>query len=475
MATQATLTTQALREALATAGWPLSLADDARRPNVLSTPREFVEALCTSAHVDTLFVLPGGVSLLEQEEALPRELREAVQQQPTVRKMLDSLPDEMLCRLRGRVYLCGGGEEEELKEGSDGERLVSLLDKRDALRQRCAEAGGGGGGGGGGGDDSGEEDGCGEEGGGGGSGSGGGGGGSGSEPRAYLGEVRWGQKYRHPVGGSWVKTLCAVDVKDYVGAGRSDALPYYDRYDEGVFVGGRFSGSPLHVDQIGWSNVGKNFSGRKLLAVWPHGEATADLFRQHCYRLFTPPLQPAEEAALAAACKVALLTPGDVVLFSGANAHMALSVSASLSLTAYESFVNFHPRSVAAFLESGTERQYRECRARARMVEEVKEEVVEAILDLKADLDNGRVSDPLLLAHAPPALQALQRDAFIAGRLKEAARLADAAGEHGGENDGGAPEQQQGRPRKAARLQDASPLGQSAQPADPRGERGDRE
>ena len=49
-----------------------------------------------------------------------------------------------------------------------------------------------------------------------------------------------------------------------------------------------------------------------------------------------------------------MLGPGDAVLFSGGNAHMALSVSAGLSITAYESFVNLHPRNLSAFLDSGT-------------------------------------------------------------------------------------------------------------------------
>ena len=30
---------------------------------------------------------------------------------------------------------------------------------------------------------------------------------------------------------------------------------YWDRYDEGLFVGGTLVGSPMHVDQIIWSNV----------------------------------------------------------------------------------------------------------------------------------------------------------------------------------------------------------------------------
>ena len=53
--------------------------------------------------------------------------------------------------------------------------------------------------------------------------------------------------------------------------------------------------------------------------------------------------------------QVALLGPGDVVVFSGGNAHMALSISSNLSLTAYESFVNLNPTNLRAFLDSGTQ------------------------------------------------------------------------------------------------------------------------
>ena len=42
--------------------------------------------------------------------------------------------------------------------------------------------------------------------------------------------------------------------------------------------------------------------------------------------LFTPPISDREAACLAAAHKVALLQPGDLFVFSGGNAHLALSV-----------------------------------------------------------------------------------------------------------------------------------------------------
>ena len=50
----------------------------------------------------------------------------------------------------------------------------------------------------------------------------------------------------------------------------------------------------MHVDQIMWSNVGKNWLGHKLLAVWPYGEASRATFDEHNYANFVPPLADAE-------------------------------------------------------------------------------------------------------------------------------------------------------------------------------------
>ena len=73
----------------------------------------------------------------------------------------------------------------------------------------------------------------------------------------YLAELRYHTKYRHATRGDWVKTLLTSDLKDFIGPQQSDSTLYWDRFDEGVFVGGANSGSPLHVDQVQWSNIGK--------------------------------------------------------------------------------------------------------------------------------------------------------------------------------------------------------------------------
>ena len=323
-----------MRAALAVAGWPASLADDlSKRPKVLPNAKALADAVLFSSHVDEIFVLRNGVQLLGHDDALPATFTRALQGASSVRDFLGAIDEETLSSWRGRVYCYASGtlagDERELKT-HDGAPLDSLLDKRRALPLAHPEG------------------------------------------NIYLGELRRREKYRHPLDHRWVKTLLARDVKDFVGRDRGNAMPYWDRYDEGVFVGARFGGSPLHVDQVSWSNVGKNFRGSKLLAVWPSGEASRPLFDAHNYRLFVPPLSPAETEALQSAARVALVRAGDLFVFSGGNAHMALSVSEELSVTAYESFLNLSPANLRLFLQSGTEAQYAQCRARQPMMDDIR-------------------------------------------------------------------------------------------------------
>ena len=78
----------------------------------------------------------------------------------------------------------------------------------------------------------------------------------------------------------------------HVGVERAELMPYWDRYDEGVFVGGAGSGSAMHVDQIGWSNIGKNWTGHKLVAIWPYGAASNRALDSHLDVLFVRPSAP---------------------------------------------------------------------------------------------------------------------------------------------------------------------------------------
>ena len=291
-----------LAEALDVAGWPQSLAEDASKaPTVLEDAAAFVDCLLWGKHVDDIVVLRGGVSKLSQDGALPDSVARAVRMQPDTRAFLGALDARLLESLRGRVYCTGADRREwELRKSKSGAPLDTLLEKRRALAAEDTSA------------------------------------------RVYVGELRRKTQYRHALDNRHTRTLLFRDVKDYVGKRRSDALPYWDRYDEGVFIGGRYAGSPMHVDQILWSNVGKNWRGHKLLVVWRYGEPSRRMFDEHNYSLFLPPLADAEVAALEQAAQVgthAARARGGRVAYPARRASLAscllLSYLLPRSLTSY--------------------------------------------------------------------------------------------------------------------------------------------
>ena len=149
-----------------------------------------------------------------------------------------------------------------------------------------------------------------------------------------------------------------------------------------------------------------------------YGESSREFFDDHNYELFRPPLDRAEKTALEQTKQVALLCPGDVCVFSGGNAHMALSVSTGLSLTAYESFINLAPENLDAFLDSGTARQYRQCRTRQPMLDDIKTDIVESLNDLAGDVECSKLRDTELEAAAPVAIAALRRDKLIGEKVQ---------------------------------------------------------
>ena len=96
---------------------------------------------------------------------------------------------------------------------------------------------------------------------------------------------------------------------------------------------------------------------------------------------------------------------------------MALSVSSSLSLTAYESFVNLHPRNLSAFLDSGTRPHYRQCRTRQPMLDDIKDEICRALNELCEDYEDGELRDAELEAAVPAAIDLLRSDPLIADKV----------------------------------------------------------
>ena len=126
------------------------------------------------------------------------------------------------------------------------------------------------------------------------------------------------------------------------------------RDDDGIFVGGEFSGKGLHVDQRPESNLGKQWRGLKLFAAWPPGPDGQTVL-DDCYgEVFCPPLLAKHVAALAQCTQLLLLRPGDVFLFNGAMPHTALCVGEPLNVTSYEGLLTWNPGHIGQFLTTAS-------------------------------------------------------------------------------------------------------------------------
>merc|ERR1711871_1691277 len=110
------------------------------------------------------------------------------------------------------------------------------------------------------------------------------------------------------------------------------------------------SGKALHVDQILWQNIGKNWTGYKLIAAFPVHETAVLL--DHCTDcLFRgPDLSDTERKFLEKAIAVVLIRPGDVFYFTGGIPHVTLSVGPEINMCAYESIVTLNKAHVLHFL-----------------------------------------------------------------------------------------------------------------------------
>lgn len=277
-----------------------------RRPRVVSTAKEFLREVLVADHLGDFIVLPNGVQLLglTEEEVMPPELTKALNSTSSVQDLLKyfQADDALLDKYKaGLEYV-----------DSDGEQRGVLPKERRNLRGRIAEIlrlvqeGQ-------------------------------------VDPKSlYIAEMRLLHAADHPLDGELVKTVCLRDVKDVLGP-LSKWTFYWDRHDEGVFIGNRGSGKGVHVDQVLWSNVGKNWRGYKLVAAWPKGAVSNQICTDFDDQLFSPPLSQAKLQALRQAAKLVLLRPGDVYFFSGGTAHTALCVSEGMGLSSYESIVTLHP------------------------------------------------------------------------------------------------------------------------------------
>ena len=338
----------ARREALLqSSGWPMDLLhDEAKQPKIVGSPEEFVHQLYYGNHLDEIVVLKDGVQLLQQADALPQAIATAAKSACTVREFLHALGDEMLESHNGRIYYADetGRFLDQLRE--DPETKAELHNLREKLAAVNKEPAAG-------------------------------------DASMYIAELRRTTKFRHPSDNHWAKTALNTDVKDYVGVNKADLMPYWDRYDEGVFVGAAGAGSAMHVDQIGWSNIGKNYAGHKLVALWPYGTASNIALESHLDHLFAAPHGVGKEdaAVLRMACKVALVEPGDVFLFSGAQAHATVCVGEGLSLGAYESFVSLAPQHARVFLNTNDPAlHFKECHADEEDVRDIQLDLADQLV-----------------------------------------------------------------------------------------------
>ncbi|CAK9054460.1 unnamed protein product [Durusdinium trenchii] len=344
--------------------WPIR---EDQKPEVVHSVKEFLEVLQMQTHVDRVVVLPNGIDLLQQRDAAPIQLCEAARGSSSIRQVLAQLGKMAPApRFRARLWhYSQRGREKEIKvkkdskddpkdpRRSDGtpaakrdtdatekKSLAALARQLQELEGKAKVT---------------------------------------SDAALYISELRWQRKVRHPLNKQErVKTATNCDVYDVAPFARH--MPLWERSEGGIFVGERGAGSGLHVDQCLWSNVGRNWCGFKLFAIWPWHERHSILDEAGKGAIFCPPLTSEEEGFLSRAKTVALVGPGDVWVFSGGQPHTAMCVGDGINLCAYESFVPANEEAVSLLVQSNTkESHWRNCWMDDDDLDELYEDVVDSL------------------------------------------------------------------------------------------------
>jgi hypothetical protein len=151
---------------------------------------EFEEALLFGDHMDDIVVLRGGVQKLDQTRSMPDYLVEAAAHSESVKQFLECVNMEqdgaVLESLKGNIkYFKKGEELRSVYKDGQGREIDSLGKKLSAVTPDMQYV--------------------------------------------YLTELRFKQKYRHPLHGETTKTVLNADVKDYVGRDKADLMLYWDR------------------------------------------------------------------------------------------------------------------------------------------------------------------------------------------------------------------------------------------------------
>mmetsp|Transcript_7256 Transcript_7256/g.13416 ORF Transcript_7256/g.13416 Transcript_7256/m.13416 type:complete len:431 (-) Transcript_7256:44-1336(-) len=321
--------------------WPIS---DLQQPEVVHSAEAFIESMLFQPHLDRIVVLRNGIELLDQHVGVPEAVENAVRGALTMRSFLENLGPDLQRRFRGRLWHYGTkGKEKEIKrnDGSKKKRAFSETVKELMRRQEDGDIP--------------------------------------VDAPLYISELRWHEKVRHPSApDELVKTATRRDVYDSTPLARR--MPLWERSEGGIFVGERGAGSGMHVDQCLWSNVGRNWCGFKLFALWGWEERHSILDEAGKGTLFHMPLSEREKGFLRRAKKIALIRPGDIWVFSGGQPHTALIVGDGISISAYESFVSAHPAAVGLLVRSNTkDSHWKPCWMDDDDLDELYEDVVDSL------------------------------------------------------------------------------------------------
>lgn len=320
--------------------WPIS---ESQQPEVVHSAEAFFESMLFQPHLDRIVVLSNGIQLLDQHSGVPEVVEKAVRGASTMRGFLENLGPELQYRFRGRLWHYGTkGKEKEIKKSDGGKKRAFSETVQELMRR--------------------QED--------------------GDVPvdaPLYISELRWREKVRHPSApDEFVKTATRRDIYDSTPLARR--MPLWERSEGGIFVGERGAGSGMHVDQCLWSNVGRNWCGFKLFALWGWEERHSILDDAGKGTLFHMPLTDRDKGFLQRAKKIALVRPGDIWVFSGGQPHTALVVGDGINISAYESFVAAHPGAVGLLVRSNTKASHwKPCWMDDDDLDELYEDVVDSL------------------------------------------------------------------------------------------------
>jgi len=322
-------------------------------PTMVHTADAFLRATCFESHVDDVIVLAGGLDKLGLASSLPGYVLEAASASRSTLEFCHRLGQHRgLEHFDAYLSRFPEGHETLVSRDSQGDRL-------DDLGEMCEEA-------------------C----------------KAWPDERYYISELGRYSKRDHPLTQERTRCLLDADVRDVCEKELGVELPIWERGN--AFVGESGTGSCVHVDKVCWSNVGKNWTGYKLFCVWRIGAQSTQILAQHYKKIMSAPFSDTDIEALKMAVKVCLLVPGDVYVFCGACAHMAVTVGPALNVSGYEALVNFNKRSLATFTVSGTPEHLEAEQASKSAMYEWKQDAVHSLIDAAQYVHRGTLPKELL-------------------------------------------------------------------------------